>query len=239
LADALQPLVIVHRHYHTSVETDSFALCSAQAAGDQDAELDVRKRLARYLGRLGHLAEASRHADLMLAAAQANGDRRGETKALESQAVIQVEAGNHDQAVTSYQRALGILAELHRPRAEALMSTDLGDVLVTLGRWSEALSRLERARTMLADLPEPDPYNRARATIVLARAHIGAGDDPAALDLLRSALSTMTEHGSRFHSARAHRSLADIARRAGDDAAAAHHDNAADRLTGGPDDPVS
>jgi tetratricopeptide (TPR) repeat protein len=238
LADALQPLVIVHRHYRTSVEADSSALGSAQAAGGHDAELDVRKRLARYLARLGHVAEATRHADLMLAAARANGDRRGETKALESQAVIQVEAGNHDEAALSYRRALAILAELRRPRAEALMSTDLGDVLVTLRRWSEAVSGLERAMAMLADLPEPDPYNRARATIVLARAHIGAGNDLAARDLLHSALATMTEHGSRFHSAGAHRSLAGIARRAGDDAAAAHHDNAADRLTGGPGDPV-
>jgi tetratricopeptide (TPR) repeat protein len=238
MADALQPLVIVHRHYRTSVEMDPFALRSAQTDGNHDAELDIRKRLARYLARLGYLSEAARHADLMLAAARANGDRRGETKALESKAVVLVEAGEYDSAVTAYERALAILAELHRPRAEALMSTDLGDVLLTLGRWSEAITRVERARTLLVDLPEPDVYNIARAVIVLARAYVGAGNDLSARDLLRSALSTMAEHGSGFQSARAHRSLADIARRAGDDDAAARHAAAADRLASGADDPV-
>jgi tetratricopeptide (TPR) repeat protein len=218
---------------------DPSALRSAQAAGDRDAELDVRKRLARYLARLGDLAEAARHADTMLVAARADGNRRGEPKALKSQAAVQVEAGDHAAAAMSYRRALAILAELHSPRAEALTSTELGDVLVTMGRWSEAVSRLERARALLAELPEPDPYNDARAAIVLATAHIGAGNDLTAGSLLRSALSTMDEHGSRFHAARAHRSLADIARRAGDDVAAAEHDNAADRLAGAPPDLAS
>lgn len=231
LADALQPLVIVHRHYRTSVEVDPMALRAAQADGNHDAEIDVRKRLARYLARLGRPAEAEHHVDLMLAASRAAGDRRGETKALESLAVLLVETGDRRRAVVAYEQSLAILSELNRPRALALMSTDLADVLVTLGRHTEAVPHLERARVLLAALPEPDVYNIARAAVVLAAARTGVGDDVAARDLLLPALVTMTEHGSRYQLARTHRSLAEIARRAGDDDIAAHHDAAADRLS--------
>jgi tetratricopeptide (TPR) repeat protein len=228
LADALQPMVIVRRDYRTTVDLDPIVLESAVAAGDHTAEARVRGRLARYLARLGDVATAERHVDHMLAVARAAGDRRGETKALKGKAVVLVEAGDHERGAAVYAEALAILAELDFPRAEALMATDLGAVLGTLGRWAESIRWLEHARTLM---PASDGYNLARVEIVLAGAYIGAGDDAAARHLLDSALVTMTAHGSNFQCAKAHRLLAGIALRAGDESAAAGHSAAADSLS--------
>lgn len=234
LADAMQPVIIIHRHYRVAVEVDTVALRSVLADDNHGVEVDVRQRLARFSTRLGDLVTAQRHVDLLLAMTRSRGDRRGEASALKSQAAVHARAGKLPQAVAAYQATLDILTELDRPRAIGLAATDLGDVLVALGRCDDAVPLLERARTLLSGLPEPDEYNAARTTITLARAHIGVGDHATAGDLLHATLVAMREHDSTFQQARVHRALADLARAVGDEAAATEHDATANRLDNTP-----
>ena len=93
----------------------------------------------------------------------------------------------------------------------ALTLSDLGDVLTSAGRPTEALTHLREAGTLLVVVS--DPYNHARALTRLGRACDQAGDTAAAGDHLRQALRGMRDIGSTRGEAEALTALGDLAER--------------------------
>lgn len=231
LADALQPLFILHQHDQLAVEVGEVALAAALATGDAAAERSVRKRLGRLYAHLGHLDRAQRQATELLRLSRSRGDRRGEASALKSLGQLLARRGRLADAATIFDQALQLLRPLGKHRGEALLLIDLGTTLDDLGRTGEAVRRLRRAVTLLSRLNPPDSYNLARARAALGHACLAAGDHETARTLIQDAISVLAVHGADLERARAHRTMAELGRLTGDDALAARHDHVADSLT--------
>jgi tetratricopeptide (TPR) repeat protein len=215
LADALQPLFILHKHYADAVATGEIAVSVALADGDAEAEVNMRKRLARTYSLLGEFDRAAQHITAMLATTRATGDRRGEASALKSRALLLTRSGRPEAAVDLLRQTLAMLAELDLTYDQGLTLINLGDVLLTLGRFAEAIGELESALPLLSAPARTDRYNATRAAIRLGQAHLGAGHLATARALLTDAVATMTELDSAVERATAEAALAELARRAG------------------------
>lgn len=230
LADAMQPLFILHNHYHVAVEIDELGARAAVALGDHDAETNMRKRLARAHSRLGDFDQAQGQIGELLRATRAREDRQGEASALKSQGILFAESGQLDSAVEAFQRTVAILADLGRDRALGLTLINLGETLLAMNRPEDAVAQLESARLLLSAPTQPDRYNASRATIRLGRAHARNHNDTTARQLLTAALATMVELDAPAEQIQAHLGLAEVLRRAGDEPAALEHETAAARL---------
>ena len=213
LADAAQPLFILHKHYRDAVETGEIAVPAV--AGDVAAEINLRKRLARTYSLLGEFDRAAPHITAMLAAARAAGDRRGEASAVKSQALLLARSGRPEAAVDRFRQTLAILGELDAAYDQGLTLINLGETLIELGRFDEAIAELESAALLLSAPDRPDRYNAARAAVRLGQAHLGAGHLVTARPLLTDAAATMTELDSAVERATAEAALAELTRRAG------------------------
>ncbi|WP_162831117.1 tetratricopeptide repeat protein [Amycolatopsis ruanii] len=230
LADALQPLLKLHKHRADAFASNEIALRAAETAGDPALRDRMRKRLARAHLARGEWQIAQEHAADLLQASRARGDRRGEAGALKTLGLVAVERGDLDDAATSFRATAEILRSLGRSRGEALALINLSEALVGLGRHEAAIEEAGRARRLLSTLGRADPYNVARAVAVLGHAHLAAGDLTQARPLLEHALTAFAELGSDHERARAHQLLAQLARRVGDDDQARRHEDLARTL---------
>ena len=231
LADAVQPLFIVHRHDRDVVVVGELVLPAIESLGETAAWTETRTRVARAYGVLGDEQRARAHATDMLATARAEHDRRAEASALRSLALLHVRFDRRAEAVTDHEAAAAILRELGQPRALALTLIDLGLTLLELDRPTEAADRLTEARHAFVELSEPDEYNESRADAALGAALAATGSSTEARGLLADALRRFSAQQADHEAARTHRWLAELARRTGDGAAAADHDAAAARLS--------
>ncbi|HEX3782583.1 MAG TPA: NB-ARC domain-containing protein [Pseudonocardiaceae bacterium] len=230
LADALQPLFIVHHHDRDTVVVGEIALAAAETLQDWDAENNVRKRLVRAYAALGEPDRAVAGADDMLEITRRRGDRRGEASAIRRIALLQLRLGNREAAVAAFEDGLLLMNEVGRRRGAGLTLIDLGRTLAELGRFDEARARLDSAREILAALPAADEYNAARAAAALGMVLARSGAVAEAGRLLAGALRAFESYGSDYEAARTHRWLAELAYRTGDDHAAEQHQEAARAL---------
>ncbi len=210
IGDALQPLFILHRHFGEAVEVNSLALRSALALGDADAEINMRKRLARAYLRLDRLELAQRHIDELLRISGQRGNRRGLASGLKSLGGLRSRSGRHDDAVEAFAEAARITGELAEPRREALTLLDLGRSLLDAGRAGQAVDDLARARELLSSVDIEDVYNAARATALLALARLRLDDGAAARGCIQEALPVLEAAGADAELARAHEIAAEI-----------------------------
>ena len=222
LADAMQPLAIIHKDNGHTIAVDEIALIAAQATGDAAANT-IRKRLARAYAGQGDIQRAQGHVDQALRDTSEAGDRRGYASALKSLALLHVATGNLEAAEDCFLEVVQILRDLGRSRAEGLALINLADALVQLDRAADATEHLERARILLSTLHKPDPYNAARADISLANARRHAGDHTAAEELAIRALAVMVRLDSRHQQANAHDVLVAIYEESGDNDLAERH----------------
>lgn len=230
LADALQPLLILHKHRADTLASAELALRAAQALGAPAAEARSRKHLARLSLHQGHLDRAEQHTDELLLDARSRGDRRGEAGALKTLALLYTKRDRMAEAAAALTQTVEILRALGERRGEGLALIELGETLARLGRSRDALRNLRRARDLLATLAAADPYNEARAAAALGHGHLECGDLAAARPLLEHALIVFAEQGSNYERGRTHRLVAELARRAGDDEQALRHDEVASVL---------
>ncbi|GAB3587275.1 hypothetical protein GCM10027445_67180 [Amycolatopsis endophytica] len=230
LADALQPLLILHKHREDAVASSELGLRAAESTGDATARDRMRKRLARALVAHGDWAAAQEHAVDLLDSSRIRGDRRGEAGALKTLGLVALARGDLADAVTSFQETAEILRSLGRRRSEGLVLINLSEALVRLDRHRSAIEQARRARQLLSALDDPDPYNVARAVAVLGQAHLAEGGISEARPLLEQALTTFARLGSGHERAGAHRLLAQLARRIGDEEQARSHEDLARKL---------
>lgn len=235
LADALQPLYILHKHHLDALEVNEIALQAAQAWGDPAAEDNMRKRLARSYARLGRFEEATRHATEMLRSTRDRADRRAEATALKSLGLVHLRAGERDRAVAVFKQTLPIMQQTGSVRSQGLLLIDLGETLTALGRLDEAEPYLDEAYRFLSTLDPPDTYNASRAAIGFAQVWAGKGEYAEARSLLHKALATMAAANSAYEQSRAHRVLAEVSDRTGNHADAERHLAEAERLLRAPE----
>lgn len=130
LADAMQPLAIIHKDDSHTIAVDEIALIAAQTTADAAAANTIRKRLACAYAAQGDIDRAQRHVDQALHETTEAGDRRGYASALKSQALLHVAAGNPEAAVDRFLDVVPILRDLGRQRAEGLTLINLADTLL-------------------------------------------------------------------------------------------------------------
>jgi tetratricopeptide (TPR) repeat protein len=230
LANALQPLFVLHKYLRDAVEVDEVALGAARAMDDRAAENRMGRYLARAWAGLGEFTKAEQQTESMLEQSRRTGDRRGVAHALKTQGLILVNTGQLERAVAAFQEALGILRALERRRAQGLVLINLGEALLGLGELDAAAVHLEQAHEMLSGLTDPAPFDAARAVLARGLVELQRGHHLAARAALDDALSTMTALRSTAEQARAHRALAELARQVGDVDAAERHERAATEL---------
>lgn len=216
LADAMQPLALIHKDDGHAITVDEIALVAAQAAGDVAATNAIRTRLARAYAAQGDTQRAQVHVDQALRDTSATGDRRAYASAVKSLALLHVAMGHLEVAVDELVESAQILRDLGRWRAEGLALINLADALVQLDRAPDATEHLERACNLLSTLDIPDQYNVARAEISLASALRRMGDSTTAEALATRALGAMVRLDSEHEQASAHDVLAAIAEDAND-----------------------
>jgi tetratricopeptide (TPR) repeat protein len=230
LADALQPLFILHQHDRDAMEVDEVALRAAETMGDTAAEYSMRKRLARLYAHVGYLDRAEQQATELLRRTRARHDRRGEASALKSLGQMFARQGRLDEAATVLGEALDLLRPLGKRRGEALLLIDLGITLDDLGRLEEATGHLRHAAELFDSLSPPDPYNQARAHAALGHAYVAAGTYGPAQGLLQDAITVLATYGADHERARVHRTMAELGRRTSDETLTVRHDRIADSL---------
>jgi tetratricopeptide (TPR) repeat protein len=227
LADALQPIVILHGHHADALSTAETGLRAAQATGDPAGQVRMRKRLARVQVAAGDLERAQQNTDELLRSTRASKDRRGEASAWKTLALIAAGRGHLADAAGALARAVEILRSLGRRRGEGLALINLGETLTRLGQADHAIGHLRRARELLTTLGVPDPYNDARAALALGQAYFDEGDTDSARSLFDHALIVFADHGSDHQRGLTHQALARLAARVGDEKQSRRHSDLA------------
>lgn len=233
LGDALQPLLITHKHHRQAVEVDELAMRSAIALNDYGGEVNMRKRLARALVQLDETSLARQHIDTLIQRSEQRGDRRAKASGLKSLGRLHTKLRQHALAVEALTETVAILHELDHARGEGLARSELGLALLDLGQPDQAALQLGRARQRLSELDPPDPYNMARATVSLAVALLRQGELDPARQLLKDARATLEQLGADYELGRAHQALAELHEVAGDGARAQAHRGRADEIFAG------
>lgn len=210
LGDALQPLLILHKHYTDAVKVNTLALQSAIALGDRDADTNMRKRLARTYLRLDMFDLAQHHIDELLRVSRQRGDRYGIASGLKSLGGLYSRQNKHTEAVEAFAEAARIARELGAQRREGLTLIDLGRSLLDADRPDEAAAELTRARDLLSTLDVEDRYNSIRALMLLARARLRQGDGRSARQCIEDALPALESIDADVELARAHEVAAEV-----------------------------
>ncbi|TDV56457.1 tetratricopeptide repeat protein [Actinophytocola oryzae] len=228
LAYAIQPLLILHKHNSEAVEVNRLGLTAAVHMRDWHAETEMRKRLARVYVRLDEFTSAQQHIDELLAGARQRSDRRGLASGLKTLGGLHSRLGEHEQAVLAFDEAAQIIRALDLHRDLALALIDLGRALLALRDVPALIGHLDEAMAILRSLEQPDPYNTARASHVLAQAHLLRGETEAARQLLEEALAMLVSVDADHERATTHDLLAQVHDRLGDaEQARSHRDRAA------------
>lgn len=215
LSDVVWPLQL----YRKSVdrrEFDERGLAAARLWGDPYAEARMLKRLGRTLTTLG---EHDRAAELLTAAGTRFRDAGEVDERLEADwllALTHRDAGRPKAAADLLRNVLAGFRERGSSRGAGLTLINLGDLSSGLGRHAEAIEFLREAGGLLEQSAAADPYNPVRVSTGLARAHLAAGDLPAAARASAAALDGMRRLGSSVGEAEALELAGVIAVRQGD-----------------------
>ncbi|USX54576.1 tetratricopeptide repeat protein [Lentzea sp. HUAS12] len=229
LADVLWPLFLLHKHYRDRLVVDELGVEAARRWGQAFAEADMRKRLGRAYTIAGRYDEAEGEYETSMRLWSEIGDHRALCDTGRSAARLHWDRGRLADARAQYERVAAAAEELGAPRLVGLTLVNLGLVLLDLGRPLEAVPRLDRARRILAEAADSDPYNAARAVIASAVALCRTGSLAAAEGAAAEGLRAMTSLGSVNGQAEARLALGEIAGLEGDvGRARAHYQSAED-----------
>ena len=198
------------------VATDQLGLAAARAGNDPAA-------VARMLDRLG-AAHAHTGDEQAALARFTEANKLWEqldnphkiAGSLRRCADVAVRQGRYDDAIEQFHHGIAQHRGLGEPRAMALGLIGLGDALNHAGRPSEALTAASEATAIFtdqADAPHADPYNAARARLVLAAANSAQGELDEAWDLLSDARRQMRAAASPHGQAMVAAAIAELARR--------------------------
>ncbi len=189
----------------------SDAICRADRDPRQRSFYEYgRARLALHRGRL---EEATRRAESACDLARESGDTQVMISHGCLKALVELEAGRHDDAEATATRAL-LDAEKHGDHwgvAKCLFL--IGSAQHRQGRLAEALAALDRAARVAAD--KRQPVAGFRVELARAAARAAAGDHDGARASLAAASRLQARAGSAFWDGLVHRTSADVMLAAG------------------------
>lgn len=221
LADALWPLFLRRKFYEHWRTAHEEGLAAAQESGDSAAE--CRMFTSGGVGELG-MGEHQRALEMFEQAAQifhSSGDALGFARTLNYRGLAHQRLGRLDRAAEFFTRAATELPACGDHRAGGLARLNLADVALARGLPEEATAYADAAHATLREAG--DTYNAARAAIVQGRGCLSRGLLDEAEDRLAPALATLRGMAAHYETARALESLARLAERRGQSAAALSH----------------
>lgn len=190
--------LFTHHHLYTDwISTHRLGVAAAGECGEPLAQARLRTRLALALINTSAVEEAVTELEAVLAL----DDPPSRSTALTLLGRVSRERGEPERALELYREALALRT---RDRGRGQARRRIGEALVALGRYQEAIAELELAESLLTDATE-----QARARTFLARACRLAGDPVRARALLDSALGGLRR--SPVHLADVHLELAELA----------------------------
>jgi tetratricopeptide (TPR) repeat protein len=220
LADAMWGLFLFRKHYHEWMQFDLLAVEATRGGPDKAAEAEAQDRLGLLFNAVGRNDEALEHVRRAAELWQELDNRHRIVSSTERFGFVYLDQGRTDLAIEQFSRALAGYREAGERRNVGLALISIGRALVEAGRFEDAVRHLYEAREELGSLAPPDPYNYARALLVLGKAETGTGDWPAAPTHLEATLTAMGEVRSPLGEADAHWALAELHDRSGDRASA-------------------
>ena len=213
LADAMWSLFVRRKHYADWRTAHQEGVAAARTCGDLAAE--SRMLTSGGLGELG-MAGHARALDMFTQAAdlfQRQGDALGYARTWNYTGLAYQRLGLLEDAVRAFEKAAAECPRYGDRRAGALACLNLADVAITLHRYDDAERQATAARRVLED--EGDPYNAARASTLIGRAHLGHGHLGSAEQHLTVALATLRPMAASYEVARALEALAATAEHQG------------------------
>lgn len=216
LSDVMWPLLLYRKHYSDRIEIDQRGVEAAQAWGNQFAAADMLKRLGRSCTTLGKYQEADQHFAASLKHWTDLNDKRGQADTRELRALLRWQQGDTVTATAEFEQLSRLNIDLGAHRSAALNLINLTELLLQNHRATDALPHASRARDILSEHRDSDPYNWSRSGIVLGTVHKELGDNAAAMSLALDGLADMQQLGSVHGQAEAHLLLADLAQQADD-----------------------
>jgi tetratricopeptide (TPR) repeat protein len=172
LADALWPLWYYRGHWGEALRTGRLGLAAARGCADRDAQARLHDRVGIACYHLGLYAEAEENIDAGCGFWNDVQPRYGHTLhgltwSGHFRGWMAERAGDGQDAVSAYVDATSVYARAGDTRQEAVAKIDLGRVLHAAGVTVGAKAVLREAIESLGQVP--DPFNAARARMVLAR----------------------------------------------------------------------
>ncbi|WP_283138246.1 AfsR/SARP family transcriptional regulator [Rhizohabitans arisaemae] len=189
----------------------------ARRTGDGDAEASTLVTLGLAELRTGRAEAAVDLTRRALELWRESGDRAGEGRALHNLGWISMQTGDLDAALGHFTAALRLL-EAHGLERVGMVSHNLGEVLLGLGRYAEAADRLQRCLSVRR--ADGDLYGESITLAALGRAHLLLDEGERALAVWAEALVRCAETGNREDEWQVLLSRSELWLRRGDPAAA-------------------
>ncbi|MGA5703317.1 ATP-binding protein [Peterkaempfera bronchialis] len=213
LVDAMWPLFIRRKYHEDWRAAHEEGLAAAQACGDPAAE-------ARMLtsGGIGEL-DTGGHADALEKFSRAaailrdTGDGLGFARTFNYRGLAYQGLGRLAEAARCFEQAVAECSRYGDARACGLARLNLAEVAIATDRYRDADAHASAAREIL--LEQQDPYNAARATVLLGRAQLALGRYDAAEGHLDRACADLSQLAARHEVARALEALGEVAERRG------------------------
>jgi tetratricopeptide (TPR) repeat protein len=211
--EALWGFFLHARHYDDWLELHRIGIPAAHRRGQRVAEARLRIQLGSALFSLHRRPEARQEHHRALELAEQERDELTVAAAVSELASVARGDGDLDGALEYLRRAKGIRETLGTPRSVALSRRLIGDVLMDLGRFEDAVVELAAAATAMDRLG--DVAQRARALTSLGWAYTRWGRPADAAEPLTTALGLAEQVGSRYYRADVLAVLGDVAIRSG------------------------
>jgi tetratricopeptide (TPR) repeat protein len=215
LFEALYALYDRRRALESWTEAGALAVRAAHAEGNVAAEIRCRCLLAKGHQDNSRYGEANAELSAARDLVERLGDDRLFASVLDFAGNVLLRQQDYQSALRNFRDALAINERLERSRGIALMSLLVGQALLGLDRYDEALASLASARELIEPM---DGEHGVLGWILLSTARVcfAAGRDRQCDEALRATLDLAQRHGEWVSEADALELAADLALRRGD-----------------------
>ncbi|WP_072474440.1 tetratricopeptide repeat protein [Amycolatopsis australiensis] len=209
LCEALWELMLYRRPFAEWLRSHELGIIAAQRCSDPVAESRLHYQLGRAHLDLDQQDLAARENQLAVDLAQAAGDRRTESAALEQLGRIAQARNDLDTAIECFTASLHLEDALGIPRGVAARHRRLGDAYVHAGRYDDAELHLIIAQQMFAELGSEK--DEARTALGLARIDAHRQRFDVAVERLNRARLVLNRSASPAYESDVLRALAEVA----------------------------
>ncbi|GCD41796.1 tetratricopeptide repeat protein [Streptomyces paromomycinus] len=200
MVDAFWPLFQLRHPYTLWTAAHEIGLAAARSTNNPAAQRQMLASGAIGLAAAGRSHDAIDWYTGMLNAARDSADDRDEGQAHLGLGSCHLHAGRPHDAEQHLDQAVARWEECGYLRGVGLALIVLGETALATDAPCQALSRLDRARTLLLDAQEP--YEAARALALHGHTHVLLGRIADGITEMEAALETVTQAGSTLWQAR-------------------------------------